>query len=714
MNWTRLIGVFALLAAVAAPTLADGGVTFTDIAQNGGAGIEYARLHSPDRIALFNATTLTPIPFPPVPNFFPNTQILAGTRPFGSPGVVVFDYDLDGDQDIYVTNGPGRANSLFQNQFSQNGQATFIDRAISAGVDATAVDSNGVCAGDIDNDGDKDLFVTNAKANNILFRNNGNGTFTDISAGSGLDIGADQVQVGCSFGDINGDGLLDVTTAVNLANWTNREQTFLPGDHPDLRNNDLFKNLGGGHFEDVSASSGIENIPHVEHGSWTWVAAMVDIDHDGDIDILNAHMQGAPPQNSDPDDIRGYNRALLNDGTGQFTVHDVDLGLSRLGGWMGYAFADYDCNGLTDFFVSNIGDYMGNPGAPSAFYFQQPDHTFTFPPIGDKIGKTPWGWGASPFDYDNDGDFDLIYHGAGDNHQAFAADNPGALFRNDGLCSASFSYDATAVLRDHRPREESGVAVGDLNNDGFDDIVSAAGTYFTPTARYFDYTLIVGASGALWDTIAKVQVNYTSQITPNFLTWDGPEYLEGDLAVEINSGGNGNKSVQVQTVGGVGTTLLGRVNRDGAGAIIHFTPEGSTKTAIKPVVLGASFASQDSEVNTFGLGTAARGTLEVVWPHTGIRNRLYNVKAGEKITFPEIPCSFAAGNGATFREYLSCVTDALTDHVDAGHIARGDRTRFLLSALRAWGFRFAGPEGLSAGCDGLEAFEALLGDDEAQ
>lgn len=712
MHFSRLTGGLALAATLAAtPVLADGGVTFTDIAQNGGAGLTYARLHPADRMAIFNVVKNTQWPFPPAPNFFPNAQVQSSTRNFGAPGIVVFDYDKDGDQDLYVTNGPGRANSLFQNQFAQTGQVTFVDRGVASGADVTALDSNGACAGDIDNDGDSDLFVTNVNANNVLLRNNGNGTFTDISAGSGVDVGADQVQVGCSFGDIDADGRLDVVTAVNLSTWQNRLQTFLAQNTDQLRHSDLFRNLGNGRFQDVSASSGIENMKYRPLGSWTWVASMVDLDQDRDIDILFAQMQGAPSR-GDTTQIRGWNRVMRNDGTGNFTDVTDTIGLDKEGGWMGLAFADYDCNGYTDFFSTNVGDYMGNPGAPSSFFTQAANGQWTQLPTSAAIGKTPWGWGASPFDYDNDGDFDVIFHGGGDNLQAFAADNPGALFRNDGVCTASFSYDGNAILRDHRPREENGVAVGDFNNDGFDDIAVVAATVFTPTTRYINYVpAVIPASGAFWDGIAKVQLNFSSQPVPNFLTWVGPDYLEGDISLEINSGGNGNKSIQVDPVGGAGTTPNGRVNRDGGGAIVSFKAEGSTKTLSRPVILGASMGSQDSGVMTFGVGTAVRGTLEVVWPHTGIKNRLYNVRAGEKITFPEIPCSFTAA-GQTFRDYLGCVTDALSGHVNAGSITNGDRTRFLLSALRAYGFRFVGAEALTGeDCQGLDAFEALLGDE---
>ncbi|HEV7517858.1 MAG TPA: hypothetical protein VGR07_16280, partial [Thermoanaerobaculia bacterium] len=130
----------ALLCLSAPIVLADGGVTFTNIAANDGAGIKYRRVGTPGRLAIANALFRELLP-----TSISNLSWGARTpqKAHGSPGVAVFDYDNDGDLDIYVTNGPGKANSLYSNQFKETGKVSFIDVAEAAGVTATSQDSSG-------------------------------------------------------------------------------------------------------------------------------------------------------------------------------------------------------------------------------------------------------------------------------------------------------------------------------------------------------------------------------------------------------------------------------------------------------------------------------------------------------------------------------------------------------------------------------------------
>lgn len=155
---------------------------------------------------------------------------------------------------------------------------------------------------------------------------------------------------------------------------------------------------------------------------------------------------------------------------------------------------------------------------------------------------------------------------------------------------------------------------------------------------------------------------------------------EGSLSIEVNSGGNANGSATVRARGSAGTLPEGRVNRDGIGAVVRFQPEGG-KPAMRPVLGGASYASQDSLEGVFGLGAAARGTVDVLWPG-GVRNRLYDVLAGERVLLPEVPCSYAAEwTGAD--AYHACVDAALEGLEGGGVIGRAERERLLSSALRA-------------------------------
>jgi enediyne biosynthesis protein E4 len=158
--------------------------------------------------------------------------------------------------------------------------------------------------------------------------------------------------------------------------------------------------------------------------------------------------------------------------------------------------------------------------------------------------------------------------------------------------------------------------------------------------------------------------------------------------VEINDG-NDNGWVEVRTLGTVGLLPDGRVNRDGIGAVIRVTPEGG-RTTLRPVTGGSGFASQDALAQLFGLGRAQTATVEVLWPG-GTVNRLHDVRAGERIVFPEIPCD-PRDPSLGRRKYRSCVAGALEVLRDRGLLSRSLAARFRASALRAR--TFAGKESL--------------------
>ncbi|MCG8456175.1 MAG: VCBS repeat-containing protein, partial [Holophagales bacterium] len=144
---TSLVAVstFATLFLLTTPAAWADGVTFQELATDPASGLAYERVPSEsesafDRFIQAGEFYLFDIPETPL-------------KSRGAPGAALFDYDGDGDLDIYVTNGPGRANSLFANQLRETGTLTFVDVALAAGVDATDQDSSGVCFGDTDNDG---------------------------------------------------------------------------------------------------------------------------------------------------------------------------------------------------------------------------------------------------------------------------------------------------------------------------------------------------------------------------------------------------------------------------------------------------------------------------------------------------------------------------------------------------------------------------------
>ncbi|MEM8933022.1 MAG: ASPIC/UnbV domain-containing protein, partial [Acidobacteriota bacterium] len=166
-----------------------------------------------------------------------------------------------------------------------------------------------------------------------------------------------------------------------------------------------------------------------------------------------------------------------------------------------------------------------------------------------------------------------------------------------------------------------------------------------------------------------------------FWTFTGlDDNLDGSLAVELNSGNN-NRWLKVELTGGAGRIDGAVANRDGIGAVVEVTPRRLASTA-RPVLGGASYASQDALELTFGLGRKRRATVDITWPG-GTRNRLYGARHGERLQLPEIPCSYDA-NWPRFSHYAACVHGALSEWRAAGEIDRRMKARLLSSALIAY------------------------------
>ncbi|KOX34857.1 hypothetical protein ADK67_02925 [Saccharothrix sp. NRRL B-16348] len=703
-----LASTFAAPAAgaVASP----GGVAFTELALPGTAMSNYRRIPSPEhavRVANRQRPSVKFADFATEPVFS-----------HGIPGIVMLDYDNDGDLDFYVTNGPGRANSLYQNQLRQTGAVSFVDFAPWTGTSLTGHDSNGACAGDIDNNGHTDLYVLGRNEGNRLLLNRGNGTFGDVTAAAGDAAAGALSHASCTMGDINGDSLLDIA----IANSFDMKHALAIFAAPYAYNqpNQLLRNVDGLRFTDVSNTSGfghveVRDVPPGVTGPFndiTWAVAAVDYDQDGDADLMTAGDQAAYRITKHGGHDRGFIRLWKNDGDGYFDEVTFDVGLGEPGLWMGLSFADFNADGNLDVFGTNGGDYVMVPlpqmprqlGDPSSRWFlQRPNGTFADPrrsslhlpavtgadPDLGGLNATPWGWSTSAFDYDNDGSTDVLYHGALDGLGNVTADNAGALLRNKGpqvgagAFYPSFEYDDvfTRGTKDHRRRTVIGMATGDLDQNGFVDVVSVAQSVKEGRLVNIDDVVPFDFQSPFDRDAAILQIFRPVAGDPSTLVPTGSTTVEGDLSVEVNSGGNGNKSVTVRAVGSVGLTAGARVNRDGIGAVVKFTPTDGP-SALRPVLGGAGFASQDAFEGTFGTGRSSAGVVEVLWPG-GVRNRLYNVRAGERITVPEIPCSFTTTT-MTGAQYRTCVDNAVNALVAAGRIAAADATRFINSARRAY------------------------------
>ena len=663
---------------------ADSGQRFVNLADDPGSGLDYARGRSANYAAMtaFRAASLAA---PITPNDLP----FSPHRVHGLSGVAVLDYDGDDDLDLYVTNGPGRANSLFQNQLAEHGELRFVDVAAEAGVDATAMDSQGACYADIDNDGDRDLLVLGRMESNHLYVNNGGGVY-EKSAQSGLES-AQRNAAGCSFGDVNLDGFVDV---VVINSWDFRQYApcFFDVEDNPVQHNQLFINQGDGTFVDVSAHTGMEQLfvsdangkPVEGHATITWAVGVLDVDLDGDQDIMLGDDQCAmlPTKHGGPVD-RGWMHVLLNDGQGNFVDRPVADRAESSSAWMGFSWGDYNCDGHLDVFGSSMGDYnFRNIGFPSergehASRWLLGDGAGGFEEVGvGRLITTAFGWGNATFDYDNDGDQDLVYHGGLDVGLVALSDNPGQILNNQG-CSAEFVWDRTALRTDYHRYHTQGLATGDLNNDGLVDFVTVSNLY-----KQESLELVPGVPQAYGGLLDEHNVLIPA-FAPNGdgLSWNGTEYENGRMTVEINSGDNGRESVTVELLGTTGITSNGAVNRDGIGAVVSLTPRGG-RTAMSPVVGGSSYASQNALGAHFGMGQARRAVVDVLWPG-GVRNKLIGVTAGTRVLFPEIPCSYD-GPWSDIHEYRRCVKTALDELEVAAILDSRQSRRFMASALRAF------------------------------
>jgi hypothetical protein len=319
-----------------------------------------------------------------------------------SAGVAVFDYDGDGDVDIYFLNGaplkgtkvdtPPK-NALYRN----DGSFKFTEVTDQAGV-GDAGFGLGVAVGDYDSDGYLDLYVNNYGPN-ILYRNNGDGTFADVTEGAGVANGH-RVGAGANFLDIDKDGNLDLFVS-NYVTWTEEAHVeryrgpwmVYPGPHDYLRSsNTLYRNNGDGTFADVSIKSGIAS--HKGTGMGTVCG---DYDNDGDTDIIVAN-------------DRWGNFLFKNDGSGKFAEVGLTSGIAYDRGGnaqssMGVACGDYDNDGWLDFQITSyqreLATLYKNQGGG---FFD--DVTRVTGAGAGTFGDVTWGNGF--VDFDNDGDRDIF------------------------------------------------------------------------------------------------------------------------------------------------------------------------------------------------------------------------------------------------------------------------------------------------------------------
>jgi enediyne biosynthesis protein E4 len=494
------------------------------------------------------------------------------------PGVAFIDYDNDGWPDIFLVNGtdwPGHTNKHSAPKlYHNNHDGTFTDTTHKAGLDALEMFGMGVAAGDFDNDGYDDLFVT-AYGQSHLFHNNGNGTFTDVAQKAGLG-GIEEFSTGAAWVDYDKDGRLDLVVA-NYVQWSPETDLYctLDGKSKSYCTPESYKgtavrlwhNRGDGTFEDVTKKAGLG-----DPTSKTLGIAVLDYDGDGWPDLLLSN-------DTQP------NKLYHNNGNGTFTEKAVlagvafsEDGVARAG--MGVDTADYDRSGHPSLLITNFANQM------LSLYHNEGTGLFVDEAPRSEIGRASLltlGFGCFFFDYDLDGWPDVfVANGHIDPDIQRVQANvkyamPPHLFRNIG--NGKFEEVTKSVgAAFSTPRVARGAAYADIYNDGRLDV-------------------LVAANG-------------------------GPAVLFRNEA----AGGAANRSLRVKLVGT-------KSNRDGIGAIVRATAAGGTQTQM--MRSGSSYLSASELTLTFGLAQREKAeSLEITWP-SGQVDHLANVAAGQTIVVTE-------------------------------------------------------------------------------
>ncbi len=492
-------------------------------------------------------------------------------------GAAFADIDNDGDLDLYIVNIPGPlmedthvgsgSNALYRN----DGDGTFTDITDIAGVGHQGYGMGCVFA-DYDDDGNLDLYVTNYGAN-VLYHNNGNGTFSDVTKTTG--VSCELWSTGAAFADVDADNDLDLYVCnyvtYDLEKLEQMQEESLQSGKPvpsalnphvfEPQDNVFYRNNGDGTFSDVTAEVDI-----AAPGGRSMQCIFCDFDNDNDLDLYVAN-------------DTSVNYVYRNDGNGAFSDVSNESWAADFRGSMGLAAGDYDADGDIDIFMSHWVDEENTlyrnllKEDPSSGHIRFVDESYSAMLAEASIKQI--GWGTSLFDYDNDGDLDIFVTNGSTfqelNQPERLITQADALYRNDGDGSFTEVSKSTGIT-ELPTRVGRGATFGDYDNDGDVDI------------------FIVN-----------------NHAPPTLLR---------------NDGGNRNGWLHVQLIGTDG-------NRNAIGAKIQL--KTADRTQIREVYAGESYMSSNSFITQFGVGNATQvETLQVIWSN-GDTQSLHNVPTNQRL-----------------------------------------------------------------------------------
>jgi hypothetical protein len=523
--------------------------------------------------------TPTATPPPPIDPVFNDVTIQAGVdylqydgrfaingRDYMTGAAAAGDYDGDGWIDLFVTRLHA-SDILFRNL----GDGRFEDVSEAAGLASFDFQSNGAAWGDIDNDGDLDLYVTAQSATRFyLFVNDGHGRFTEEARQRGAAVEGNDTHYGFSvtFGDYDNDGWIDIHTS----DWQNDGLGQRIDGIPS--NNRLLRNRGSeapGMFIDVTDAAGVSmdqvvpvnGNPPPRFAS-VFSSRFVDLDDDGLVDLAVVGDFGT-------------SRLFWNDGNGTFTDGTVAAGVGTDENGMGADVGDYDGDGDLDWFITSIYDpedlcKCDNGLTGNRLFRNEGNRIFSDATDAAGVRDGGWGWGAAFFDYDNDGDGDLMMNNGQDwpepvipGADMYANDQP-RLWRNDAGVMAEI---ATVAGIDHRGTGK-GIVTFDYDGDGDLDV------FLTTTA--------------------------------------------GHPRLYRNDGGNTRSWLRVGVVGA-------ESNRSGLGARVYVRRGPGETEQLREINAGSHYLGQSEMTAHFGLGSGTQPIDEVriVWPRSGRMQTLRNV-----------------------------------------------------------------------------------------